>query len=279
VHRPSGLQYRTVGATAIGSGGTVDASVTAIDLGSKTRIGPPEVLTLQQSIGDVQDDAELQLVLDQGGDDAELDGDYVPRYLQFWANPPLGGTASDFEKLARAQPGVASAYCYPNRLGPGTTDLAVLHAGSGQFRVFSSGETSSLFTTLNALRPIGMRQFRILQAVTQVITVEVTIVDDGSLSSRPDWDDRVAPTCAGWNASTRTLQFAGGSRPPSLQPNDRITISDGSTGRERIVESIPSTSPDTSTERAPIRSTRNPAGVWHSAVVMLNAVSARPSLV
>ncbi len=44
-------------------------------------------------------------------------------------------------------------------------------------------------------------------------------------------------------------------------------------------ESAPSSSPDTSTERAPTRSTRNPAGVWHSAVVMLKAVSARPSLV
>jgi uncharacterized phage protein gp47/JayE len=246
VHRPSQLQFRTVGPTAIGAGASVDVSVIAIDVGSKTRLAAGEVLSLQESIPGVQDDAELQLPLDQGGDDAEEDDDYVPRYLQRWKNPPLGGTASDFVKVATDAPekgggGMAAAYCYPNRMGFGSVDLAPLHAGSGQFRVLAAAETSALFAIMNAQRPVGMRGFRVLQVVTQIVNVEVTIFDDGSLSSAPDWDDTTPPTCAGWTASTRMLQLAGGTRPSSLQPNDRITFSDGATGRERVVESLSGT--------------------------------------
>lgn len=238
VHRPSQLQFRTVGLTAIGSGGTVDASVIAVDVGSRTRLNAGEVLSLQAQISGLQDDAELQLAIDQGGDDAELDDEYVPRYLERWRNPSLGGTASDFVKLATDQAGIAVAYCYPNRMGFGSVDLAPLHPGSGAFRVLTAAETSNLFAVMNAQRPVAMRQFRVLQVVTQAVPVEATFVDDGSLASAPDWDDTAPPTCLNWNPATRTLQFAGGTRPATLQPNGRITFSDGVTGRERVVESL-----------------------------------------
>jgi hypothetical protein len=123
-------------------------------------------------------------------------------------------------------------------MGFGSVDLAPLHPGSGAFRVLTATETNNLFAIMNAQRPVAMRQFRVLQVVTQVVNVEVTVVDDGSITSAPDWDDTTPPTCAAWTPSTRTLQFAGGARPATLQPNDRLTFSDGATGRERVVESL-----------------------------------------
>jgi uncharacterized phage protein gp47/JayE len=243
VHVPSGLQFRTVGVKVVGVQGTVDADVVAIDLGSKTRLPVKEVLTLQQGIAGLQDEAELQLALEEGGEDSELDDSYVPRYLERWKNPPLGGTQSDFVKLItdakeKGGGGKAAGFCYPNRAGFGTVDVAALNAGSGAFRVMTPAETADLFAIMNARRPVGMRAFRVLTVVPQVVNVEVAIVDDGALSSAPDWDDTVPPTCLSWTPATRVLQLAGGARPATLQPNDRITFSDGATGRERIVEAL-----------------------------------------
>jgi hypothetical protein len=47
----------------------------------------------------------------------------------------------------------------------------------------------------------------------------------------------VAPTCLTFNAGTRTVQLAA-ARPASMQANDRIVISDGATGKERVIESL-----------------------------------------
>ena len=237
-HQPSGLQFRTVGPKAIGSTGTVDADVIAIDVGSRTRLGRGEVLTLQQPIAGVQEDAELQLALDQGGDDVELDDDYVPRYLERFQNPPLGGTQSDFVKLATDQAGIAAAFCYPLRAGLGTVDVAPLHAGSGLFRILTSAELAQLFAILNARRPVAMKAFRLLTVVPQTVHVHATVIDDGSIASAFDWDDTAPPTCLAWTPATRTLQFAGGARPSSMQAGDRVAISDGATSKERVIESL-----------------------------------------
>lgn len=238
VHTPTGLQYRTSGAQIVGATGNIDTDVVSIDVGRKTRLNAGEVLTIQQGIPGVQDDAKLVLDIDQGGDDVELDGDYVPRYLQRFKNPPLGGTAANFEDQATSQSGIAEAFCYPLRAGFGTVDLAVLHAGSGSLRILTAGEVTALQAVLNALRPVAMKSFRVLTVTTQTANVEVTIVDDGATSHVPDWDDTTSPTCLTWNGTTRTLQLAGGTRPATMQPNGRVTFSDGATGKERVIEAL-----------------------------------------
>lgn len=239
VHTPTQLQFKTSGTQTIGATGFADLDVVSIDTGSKTRLNAGEVLTIQQGgISGVQDDAELQLNIDQGGDDAELDDFYVPRYLKRFKNPPLGGTAANFEDQATTQSGIAQAFCYPLRNGFGTVDLAALHAGSGSLRLLSGAEVTALQTALNALRPVAMKGFRVLTVTSQTQNVEATIVDDGGVSHVFDWDDTTPPTCLSWNATTRTLQFAGGSRPTTMQPNDRVTFSDGATGAERVIESL-----------------------------------------
>jgi uncharacterized phage protein gp47/JayE len=242
-HVPSGLQFRTVGAAVVGATGTVDVGVIAIDVGSKTRLNATEVLTLQTQIAGVQDDAELQLALDQGGDDAELDGDYVPRYLERFRNPPLGGTQSDFQKIAtdsvdQGGGGMAVAFCYPLRAGLGTVDVAALHAGSGLFRIMTAPEVTALLAVYQVRRPVAMKGFRLLTVVAQAVNVHATIVDDGSIASTFDWDDTLPPTCLAWTPASRLLQLAGGARPSTMQANDRIAISDGATGKERVIESL-----------------------------------------
>lgn len=237
-HVASGLRFRTVGTKVVSSTGSVDVDVIGVDTGSKTRLNAGEVLTLDTGIANLEDDAELQLALDEGGDDAELDDTYVPRYLLRFSNPPLGGTQSDFEKFATDQPGIARARAYPGRNGVGTVDVAALHAGSGAFRVLTEPERAALFAAMSLKRPVAMRGFRVLTVVTQAVDVEATIFDDGAIASAFDWDDATPPTCLTFTALTRVLQFTGGTRPATLQPNDRITISNGATGRERVVEAL-----------------------------------------
>ncbi len=162
----------------------------------------------------------------------------MPRYLQRWKNPPLGGTQSDFQKFATDQEDIAAAFCYPLRAGLGTVDVAALHAGSGAFRVLTAAELAALFAVMSTKRPVAMKAFRLLTVVPQPVNVQATLVDDGSIASAFDWDDASPPTCLAWNAATRVLQLSGGTRPATMQANDRITISDGATGRERVIDSL-----------------------------------------
>ncbi len=241
-HPPTGLKFQTANADVVGAGGSVDMDVVGVDVGSQTRLSAGETLQFTVPIAGLEETAELQLALDQDGDDAELDGDYRARVLARFSSPLAGNRADDYIAWALAVTGIATAFDYPLRGGVGTNDLAALHKGSGGVRCLSDGEVASLQAVIDALRPVGMKAFRVLK-VTAIVAppdVEVTIIPDGALEHEFDWDDTTPPTVLAWTALTRTLQFAA-ARPSSMQAGHRLTIdpvAGGGTGKERVIESL-----------------------------------------
>lgn len=242
VHQPTGLQFQTASTDVIGAGNYVDVDVVAIDVGSVTRLSTGENLTFMVTPAGLEDDAELQLDMDEDGTDVEDDGNYRTRQLKRWSDPPLGGARSDYEDWATAVTGIATAYVYPLRAGVGTVDLAALHVGSGSDRLLLGGEITALQAVITAKRPVSGSSAvgRVLTVTAAPNDIEYTALSNGDLEHEFDWDDTVPPHVLAWNAGTRTLQFVA-DRPPSMQAGHRLTFSGGASGAERVIESLSST--------------------------------------
>lgn len=236
----SGLLFKTNGAAVIAASGYIDCNVLAIDVGSATRLNKGQILSLTAPIAGLNDDAELQLSLDQDGTDAESDGSLQRRMLLRLSSPPLGGAATDYVQWAIEETGIEAAFCYPNRQGAGSVDLTALHAGSGASRLLLAGEITDLQAKIDAKRPVGAT-FRLLTVTAKAVDTEYTVLPDGDPSTEFDWDDSTAPLVLAWTAATRKVQFQGGTRPATMKAGDRLTIkpvAGGGTGQEYTIESL-----------------------------------------
>ncbi len=239
----NGLRYQTDGLVAIGSGGYVDADIVAIDTGSQTRLAKEETLQFTTPIVGVEETAKIVLDLDEDGTDQESDGALRARVLSRFADPALGGTATDYEQWALEETGIAEAYAYPLRKGVGSVDLVALHAGSGEARILTEGERSALEATIDEKRPVSVKAFRVLKVDAEPTAIEATVLDSGKAAYAFDFDDSIAPVVASYVAGTRTVTLTL-ARPATMDAGDRVVIArvDGTgTGRERVIEALVST--------------------------------------
>jgi uncharacterized phage protein gp47/JayE len=238
------LRFKTVGNEDVGVDGFVDCDVAAIDKGSATRLNAGEILTIETPIPGLEDDAELQLDLDEDGTDREEDGDYVPRIVSRFRTPPLGGAQEDYVQWALEVVGNARGYSYPIRGGNGTVHLAALHAGSGSARILDTAEVADLQALIDTKRPVTVKGFTVLDVLDEPEDVELTVLPNGEPEFEFDWDDATPLVVTSWTALTRTLVFTT-DRPPSMAAGGRIVIDpasgSGGTGAERVIESLSGT--------------------------------------
>lgn len=245
LHRASGQLFQINTTTTIGAGGTVDCDVVAVSVGSATRLKKGEQLEFSTPIAGVSQNVKLVLDLDEDGFDSELDGGALVRLLAALAQPTSGGNQADFVRWCLAQLGVNSAYCYPNRAGIGSVDVAVLHAGTGNSRFFTLGERNALLATLIQLAPANLAggALRVLDTVGEATNVEVMITPNGESQYAMDWDDAAPATVLAWTPASRTLQF-NGPRPATMKAGDRVClkgVASDEGGEPVVIESLTST--------------------------------------
>lgn len=246
----AGLRYEINESGTMPAEEVIDVDVIAIDTGSATRLGAGEQLTFVEQIVGIAETAELQLALDEDGEDAEQDGAYSARLVSRLQQPPLGGAAEDYRQWALQVPGIARAFIYPLRGGLGTVDVAGLHLGTSTARLLNSGERTALLAYLVSKRPVSVKGIRVLDTQPQIVDVDVTV---RPIAARYefDWVDQTPPVVASWNATTRTLTLAA-ARPDTITAGARIVIATvGGTGASVAVESLPVTSTQLVLESAP----------------------------
>lgn len=239
----SGQTFQVNEDETIPAAGYVDVDVLAISTGSTTRLSAGETLTFDAPPTGIEEASELQLDMDEDGDDDEDDGPYRLRILDRFRSPPLGGAANDYVQWALEVTGVASAYCYPNRAGFGTVDVAALHTGSGSSRLLSAGEVAEVQAYLDERRPVSVLGCRVLTVLEQSVSVEALITATGEAAYEWDWDDSTAPIVSAWNGTTRLLTFTL-DRPDSMKAGDRLVIKDAAglgSGQAYTIEALSST--------------------------------------
>lgn len=239
----SGLRFQLNESGTVPASSSKDVDVAAIDTGTATRLAAGEELQLSTPIAGLEELAVLVLDLDTDGNDAELDGPYKTRLLAHLQTPPRGGAAIDYEYWAlESAADIASAYCYPNRAGLGTVDVAALHAGSGSERLLDAGDRAALLAYIDARRPVGAT-VRVLEVLEQSTSCEVLVRETGEEAYAWDWDDSTPPSVLSWNSGTRTLTFTV-DRPASMAAGHRLVVAKAAlTGKAEIltIESLSGT--------------------------------------
>jgi hypothetical protein len=244
IHRSSGLLFQINSSVTIPAAGYFDADIVAVDKGAQTRLEAGEILEYLSPPVGIQTQVVLKLALDTDGYDNEQDGAAQVRLLATIGQPASGGNQTDYVGWCLAQTGISAAFCYPNRAGVGSVDVAALHSGSGTTRVLSAPEVAALLLTLQGLAPAQLYNgaLRVLTVTTTTQNVELTITPDGTPSYAFDWDDSTGPyTVQTWTPATRTLQFAGGALPATMVAGDRICfggVASAQDGTQYVVESI-----------------------------------------
>lgn len=235
----SGERFKISATTVVGPAGYVDCDLVSVGVGSKTKLSKGEKLKFAAPVAGLSEEGELQKTLEEGADE-ESEGSLGARHKSRWRNPPLGGAQEDYVQWALAETGIETAFCYPLRRGNGSVHLAALHGGTGTARILDATEVAELQAKIDRKRPVSVKAFKVLQVVAQVVDVEYRYVTNGEVEHEPDWIDNPAPTAHAvtpWDAVTRKLQFSG-PRPASMQAKDRIIISNGATGKERVIEAL-----------------------------------------
>ncbi len=228
LHRASGNTFQITEGGTIPAAKFLDVDVVAISTGSSTRLEKGQVLEFSSPPANISRDVELQLALDEDGDDQEQQGAARNRLLEALGTPASGGNQTDFVRWAKAQVGINAAFCYPNRAGVGTVDIAALHSGTGGARKLTSGEAAELLAKLKELAPSQVGgtggSLRVLTCIDQVANVELAYTPNGESQYAMDWDDSAgAAVVSSWNAGTRVLQFTA-ARPGTMTAGARICL-------------------------------------------------------
>lgn len=256
-----GLTFQVNENATIPAAGFVDVDVIGVSVGSATRLQTGEVLTFTAAPAGINDEAELQLDLDEDGEDQESQGAYRTRILDQIQQPGMGGNANDYRRWALEVDGIASAYPYPIRRGLGTVDVAALHVGRGSVRLLTTQERDDLKAYIDDVRPVAMLAFRVIEVTALATNVEVTV--DGLPGYGWDWDDTGGSLeVASWEpgGAERTLRLTA-DRPADIKVGSRIIIKDAAgvgTGEQFAVEDLPATLTDLVLAKAPATSPVSP---------------------
>lgn len=200
-----------------------DADVVSVDTGTRTHLDAGEVLEFSSPPAGIAAEAELQLDLDEDGEDQESIAAWRTRILDKLGEPGLGGNANDYRTWMLEVTGISTAYVYPHRAGRGSVDLAALHAGSGTVRALSAGERTELLDAVTVERPVHVKSVRVLETTTTTQNVDLQITPRPGVAYAKDWDDAVPMVVSTWVAGTLTLTFTL-DRPTSMAAGDSIVI-------------------------------------------------------
>jgi uncharacterized phage protein gp47/JayE len=243
-HIESGLLFKVEAGATIPAEEEVLVDIVAISTGSKTRLEKGQILEFVSVPDGLQTQAELQLDLDEGGDDIEQESAFKRRYLTAMAEAAAGGNDSDYIKWMTALLGVDDAFVYGNRAGRGTVDVIALRSASGEDRILTEGEADVVIAALRELAPTQVAatggSLRHLTAAPDPQNVEILVTPNGAAEWAMDWNDETPPEIDSWDSGTMVLTFTV-DRPDSMKAGDRICIhgvSSQQTGEVLVIESL-----------------------------------------
>ncbi len=125
LRRADDVRYVTTAEVTL-SGAETAAAVEAVEAGNAGNAVAGTPLALTGYVHGLNSTAVVATDGLTGGADQEEDDSLRARTLFRIQNPPRGGAESDYVRWALECEGVTRAYCYPNRMGPGTVGLTFL---------------------------------------------------------------------------------------------------------------------------------------------------------
>ena len=139
VNRNDGFGYLTTADGAVGANGTVVVPIAAATPGTAGNAPQGVALTLGTGVTNIGSAGSASSAV-TGGADQEIDDDLRTRMLFAFANPPAGGSDTDYVSWTLAVAGVTRAWCNPNGAGAGTVVVyAMLDLANAAWGGFPQG--------------------------------------------------------------------------------------------------------------------------------------------
>ena len=139
VQRGDGFGYVTTADGIVGAGLTVIVPIAATTTGAAGNAAQGSALTLGTGVLDLNSGGIASTPV-TGGAEQESDDDLRTRMLFAYANPPAGGSATDYETWALAVAGITRAWVAPSGAGAGTVVVYVmLDSAEAAFGGFPQG--------------------------------------------------------------------------------------------------------------------------------------------
>ena len=151
----------TIPGTPPGSG-TIAGVFVAVTPGAVGNLPIGSVLTWQSPPPGINPTVTLTTAL-SGGFDSESNSALLARILYRLQYPPKGGTAADYRGWAESRPGVARAYVYPRKYGPGSVAVLITQGGAGRGRIVTTAVHSDVDSYIKgSTQPLFVRKYATL---------------------------------------------------------------------------------------------------------------------
>jgi uncharacterized phage protein gp47/JayE len=149
----NGVQYQTITAGEIGSGGLGTADAVALTAGTVGNLPNGDAMSLNPAIPGI--DTAMLLGDMGGGFDTETDDQLRERILFRIQNPPMGGDQADYVAWAMAVPGVTRAWA-ACEIGPGTMTVRFLMDDTypDNYGLPTQADIEMVYDYVNSKRPV-----------------------------------------------------------------------------------------------------------------------------
>ena len=155
VNRADGFSYTTLIDATVAGTGIVTAPIMATVTGVLGNAASGVSLTLNTSIAGITSAGAASAPI-TGGADQENNDDLRARMLFAYANPPAGGSATDYVTWTLAVAGVTRAWCLPQGMGAGTVSIfTMLDEANAQWGGFPQGSNGVATQELRAAAAQG----------------------------------------------------------------------------------------------------------------------------
>jgi uncharacterized phage protein gp47/JayE len=180
----STVEYELLADVTSSSSQAAQGQIRAIDAGSIGNLDDGSTLTFLEAIPGIESTATvLQLV---GGADEENDAQLRSRILRRIQQPPMGGSAYDYEAWALAVPGVTRAWCGPLEMGIGTVTVRFmmdeLRAETGGFP--TPDDVAIVKAYIDKMRPVAVKDVFVESPIPYPINVRISYLDWDDASTR-----------------------------------------------------------------------------------------------
>ncbi|TJZ78797.1 baseplate J/gp47 family protein [Chitiniphilus eburneus] len=151
--RADNREYLTTADTTLGTGGTVDATVTAREAGASGNADTGTTLTVTNSIAGLNGNATVLAPGLTQGSDVEPDSALRQRLIARIQRPPQGGAASDYVAWALEVPGVTRAWTLDSPFGFGSIGVVFVRDGDAD-PIPDANEVAAVQAHIDSLRPV-----------------------------------------------------------------------------------------------------------------------------
>ena len=181
LQRDDGAEYTTAADATIGIGGTVDATVTAVEPAAAGNCAAAVVLTLASPVAGVTSAAVVNASPDDvaNGRDAETVDELRARLLARIARRPQGGSVADYEAWVREVYPSARVFVEPLFLGAGTVVVWFVVPGVGVAMLPTGAQVLAVKAYVDVLRPVTA-QVGVDAPVGKPVALSIHIVPDTS---------------------------------------------------------------------------------------------------